>query len=155
DVRRRRERRRALHFSQRRIVDLGGGQGDDLVAYLVDRTMVRRRASRRPDLNQLERSLVLSVEAEEPVDVCIHEAGEQARCQTEDVSRGRDVREHRAGVPVEVAPATRLVLPRVPPEEPGEHEGGGAPGEVGFAGSRSERGPYVAVAESPQREISR
>src|SRR5438034_6960497 len=125
------------------------------MTYLVDGAASRRRFAHRTDLNELERGFVLSIEAKQTVDVGIHEAGEETRRQTEAVSGGREVRQHRAGVPVEMAPATPLILPGVSPEERAEHDGRGAPGEVGLGGRLGERVAHVAVAQSPEREIAR
>src|ERR1043166_411396 len=125
------------------------------MTYLVEGAVGRRRAAHRTDPNELERCFVLSIEAKQTVDIDIHEAGEETRRQTEAVSCGGEVRQHRAGVPVEVAPATPLILPRVSPEERAEHDGGGAPGEVGLGGRLAERVAHVAVAQSPEREIAR
>src|SRR6266581_3053768 len=117
------------------------------MTYLVDGAASRRRAAHRTDLNELERGFVLSIEAKQTVDVGIHEAGEETRRQIEAVSGGREVRQHRAGVPVEMAPATPLILPGVSPEERAEHDGRGAPGEVGLGGRLGERVAHVAVAQ--------
>src|SRR5256712_6620704 len=125
------------------------------MTYRVDGPASRRRAAHRTDLNELERGFVLSIEAKQPVEVGIHEAGEGTRRQTEAVSGGREVRQHRAGVQVEMAPATPLILPGVSPEDRAEHDGGCAPGEVGLGGRLGERVAHVAVAQSPEREIAR
>src|SRR5207244_4058429 len=121
------------------------------MTYLVDGAASRRRAAHRTDLNELERGFVLSIEAKQTVDVGIHEAGEETRRQTEAVSGGREVRQHRAGVPVEMAPATTLILPGVSPEERAEHDGRGAPAECERStlrtGSGIERAESVDLCE--------
>src|SRR5207245_5795915 len=66
-----------------------------------------------------------------------------------------EVREQGPGVPEEVAVATRLILPRVPPVDRGEKNRRRAPGDRLVGDRVGEECPHVARAKAPQREVAR
>ncbi len=75
-----------------------------------------------------ERKLLRPVGANQPCDGRVGEAGQEPGQIAARFGEGECVREHRAGVPVEVPEPALRVPPARPPRDPGDHDGRGVAG---------------------------
>src|SRR2546422_2601960 len=125
------------------------------MAAVLDRGDGRGGRPLGPERHQFQDGFTLGVHAERAADGGVDEARVETRRQPERTAHRQEVREQGPGVPEEVAVATRLILPRVPPVDRGEKNRRRAPGDRLVGDRVGEECPHVARAEASQREVAR
>src|SRR5438445_177238 len=103
------------------------------MAAVLDRGDGRGGRPLGPERHQFQDGFTLGVHAERAADGGVDEARVETRRQPERTAHLQEVREQGPGVPEEVAVATRLILPRVPPVDRGEKNRRRAPAPWGPA----------------------
>src|SRR5918994_1399666 len=98
---------------------------------------------------------MLTVDSDEVVEVAIDEAREDTSLLARTRREGEEVGEHLPGVPVKVAVAARLVLPRRSPEDPRESEHGLGFGEARVICRGCDEAAQVARAQWAKRSLER
>ncbi len=112
------ERRGRMHFAHRRIVQFLRGVGNDRKIEIRKRWIRQGARVRMSEPGNREGDLAPGVKAKQDIDVCIDEAGYDARRKALSRSHREQVRKNRAVVPSEMAICPRMVLPRIAPIRP-------------------------------------
>ncbi len=142
-------------LAEERVVDLARGERDHLERERRDRRGRRGGHPLRADRRDHQRALLRGVEPQQPVDLRVDEAGDEAGRQIQRARHGQELRQHGARVPEEVPVAARLVLPGIAPVDPGEDHRGGLGRDRVVGRGQGEGAAPVAGPQQSQAEVAR
>src|SRR6266566_7411840 len=148
-----------LGLKRRRVVYLKHGRILDLALRKRDRLQTERRNLSRgwqrtlrcaPDRHKAQGNLMPRIEIKQVVHLGVHEPEHDLGRQSRSRRNGQHIRQQGAAIPTEMAIGARLVLPGVPPVDPGTEDCRGRTSYRGFHRRRLNQVPTkITLSQEP------